>query len=124
MSTDPLLGDLLSDARTVVRRLMDEPPSTVDELSGELVRFEATVRAHATDLSRADWETGLSLVARARALLSRWEALDHRGRRRVQVAVRYLTMEDDGDRDLTSAFGFDDDEEVLDAVERALGERP
>jgi hypothetical protein len=29
-------------------------------------------------------------------------------------------LEDDGDSDLDSPFGFDDDREVLDAVRRAL----
>lgn len=120
MSSDPLLGELLSDTRGVVRRLMDEPLSTPAELSVQLDRLADELgedRPH----RRADIESGLALLGRARALLDRWAALEHRGRRLVQVAVRYLAMEDDGDGDLTSAFGFDDDEEVIDAVERALG---
>ena len=122
MSADPLLGELLSDTRGVVRRLMDEPLSAPGELAGQLDRLGDELSEERSHL-RADLESGLALVGRARALLGRWTDLDHRGRRLVQVAVRYLVMEEDGDGDLTSAFGFDDDEEVIDAVERTLGGR-
>ncbi|MCA9494763.1 MAG: hypothetical protein KC621_32765 [Myxococcales bacterium] len=122
MSADPLLGELLSDTRDVVRRLMDEPLSTPGGLVSQLDLLAEELSAEGKHL-RADLEAGIALVARARTLLERWAELDHRGRRLVQVAVRYLAMEDDGDGDLTSAFGFDDDEEVIDAVERALGGR-
>ncbi len=120
--TEALLGELLSDTRAVVLRLLEEPLSDPADLVSRLDRHEERVRSTAETLSLADWQAGVELCARARALLGRWPALDHRGRRLAQVAVRYLVLDDDGASDLASPFGFDDDREVLDAVLRAIGE--
>lgn len=120
MSEDAVLGALLSDTRLLVRRLFDEPLSDADSLGRDLSALAQRIRAAAGHHSLADWQTGLELVEAGRELLARWPALDHHGRRLVHVAVRYLVLEDDGDSDLDSPFGFDDDREVLDAVRRAL----
>lgn len=122
MSEDALLGALLSDARAQVRQLLDEPLLDQPTLQAALGEHVARLRLAASGASLADWQGGLELSARARSLLDRWPTLDHRGRRLVQVAVRYLVLEDDGDADLDSPFGFDDDREVLDAVQRLLGD--
>lgn len=120
MSDDPILGALLSDARGLVRRLLDEPLLDEETLARQLDAHAVRIRAEAGLTSLADWRQGLELVDAARDLVGRWSALDHRGRRLVQVAARYLVLEEDGDSDLGSPFGFDDDREVLDAVRRAV----
>jgi hypothetical protein len=122
VSDDPILGSLLSDSRVLVRRLLDEPLLDEATLARQLAAHVSQLRLVAGDRSLADWQTGLELTAAARSLLDRWPGLDHRGRRLVQVAVRYLVLEEDGDADLDSPFGFDDDREVIDAVRRALGD--
>ncbi len=120
MSDDPVLGALLSDARLTARRLFDEPLLESDTLARQLAEYVGRVKLAAGAHSLADWHTGLELADSAHALLRRWPSLDHRGRRLVQVAIRYLVLEDDGDSDLDSPFGFDDDREVMEAIERAL----
>jgi hypothetical protein len=119
--TDPLLGELLSDTRELVARLLDEPLVGTAELSRQLDEHEAAIRASVGTRSLSDWRAGVDLVERARRLLAAWSAESPRGRRLIQVAVRYLAMDDDGSSDLESPFGFDDDQEVMEAVERALG---
>ncbi len=122
MSEDPLLGSLLSDSRPLVRRLVAEPLLDEATLRGQLEDHAARLRAlRAEPRALADFDTASLLTEQARGFLARWARLDHRGRRLVQVAVRYLVLEDDGDADLESPFGFDDDREVFDAVARALG---
>ena len=56
------------------------------------------------------------------ALLDRTAAEGPRARRLAQVAARYFVLQDDGDDDLSSPFGFDDDIEVFNAVVTALGQ--
>lgn len=121
MTEDRLLGALLSDTRPLVRRLLAEPILDLGVLARDLEACEARIREAAGPTSLADDDTGLELVARCRQLLARSPGLDHRGQRLVQVAVRYLVIEDDGDDDVGSPFGFDDDREVVDAVFRELG---
>jgi hypothetical protein len=120
VSDEALLGALLSDARAQVRRLLDEPLLDAPTLVAALGEHVARMRLAAGSATLADWQGGLDLAVRARTLVDRWPTLDHHGRRLVQVAVRYLVLEDDGDADLDSPFGFDDDREVLEAVERLL----
>ncbi|MEZ4236266.1 MAG: hypothetical protein R3F59_08920 [Myxococcota bacterium] len=125
MSRDPILGDLLSDTRAVVSRLLEEPLREPAELRRLLDEAEEVLRHELSrQMAVADGALAERLVTRCRALLDRWEVASPRERKLVQVAVRYFVMEDDGAADLDSAFGFDDDAEVIDAVSRALGLPP
>ena len=71
----------------------------------------------------ADHHLGNQLADKALALLDRinGDTCDV-DRRLGQIAVRYFVLDDDGDDDLLSPFGFDDDVEVFNAVVHALGE--
>lgn len=115
-----VLDGLLSDTRPLVARLLAEDLLDPARLTTELDRFEETLQA-LEETSLADVETGFRLVRACRELLETWPDLDDRGRHLVQAAVRYLVEVDDGDGDLESAFGFDDDLEVFEAVSHALG---
>ncbi len=115
MSGAPWMEGLLSDTREVVRRLWEEPVCDVETL-------RAAIHAHRQAIlgaSAADQELGLLLAQRTEALLE--EASTPERHRLVQIAVRYFAMDEDGDDDLASAFGFDDDVEVFNAVAGALG---
>lgn len=123
MIDDPLLGRLLSDTREVVSRLLDEPLRDPEALRTDLLRYARRFRA-LDERSLADLRVAEALQRGCGDLLDRWPSLDPRGRRLAQVAVRYFVMEDDGDDDLDSPFGFDDDLEVYNAVAEALGAPP
>jgi hypothetical protein len=123
VNEDPVLGELLSDTRTQVRQLLSEPLRDPGALGGLLDAYVVEVE-RIDPLSLADQELGRALARRVRALLARWPALDTRGRHLVQAAVLYFVLELDGDDDLESPFGFDDDLEVFNAVAEALGEPP
>jgi hypothetical protein len=118
---DPLLRELLSDTRAVVRRLLAEPLADPIALGRELAAAAERLEEAA---ETADLPVGRALAARCRDWLVRWTGLDTRGQRLVQVAVRYFALADDGEDDLRTVFGLDDDREVLDAVARALGDPP
>jgi hypothetical protein len=122
---DPILGELLSDTRAVVARLLEEPPRSRESLTEALATAAARNRAAVRrSMSVADGGLAERLTDRCEALLGLWDGLDLRGRKLVQAAVLYFALEDDGAADLDSAFGFDDDAEVIDVVGRALGLPP
>lgn len=111
--------ELLSDSRQVVEELWREPLHDAEALRAEVVAYRAHVHAAArpaTDLGLAD-----RLAEATVALLGETAAATARARRLAQVAARYFVRGDDGEDDLTSPFGFDDDLEVFNAVVAALG---
>ncbi len=105
---------LLSDTRGIVRLLLDEPKLPLDMLQREVLGYRSAIEASRS----ADQELGLALVDGATRLLS--SATCPQSHQLVQVAVRYFVMDDDGDDDLASPFGFDDDVEVFNAVAHEL----
>lgn len=111
----PWVDELLSDTRAVVRGLLEEPLQPLDDLKAAIEGYRSAIETAPS----ADQELGLALIDGAGHLLgcARCEATH----RLVQVAVRYFVMDDDGDDDLASAFGFDDDVEVFNAVAGELG---
>lgn len=109
------VDELLSDTRAIVRELLDEALIPIDVLQRDVQAYESSIQ----DALAADQELGLALAARSSALLE--AAKCETSHRLAQVAVRYFVMDDDGDDDLASAFGFDDDVEVFNAVASELG---
>ena len=124
MKEDPILGELLSDTRLVIRRLLAEPPCDPAVLRQELELGGSRYRSLDPSQVMADLRLARAIEGRCREWLDGWATLDARARKLAQVALRYFVLEDDGDGDLTSAFGFDDDLEVVNAVSRALGQAP
>jgi hypothetical protein len=109
------VDELLSDTRSVVHELLDEPLLPLASLDRAVGEYRQAIE----DARSADQELGLALVEGASALLT--SAICADTHRLVQVAVRYFVMDDDGDDDLASPFGFDDDVEVFNAVATVLG---
>lgn len=112
------MDELLSDSRAVVEQLLHEPLLSVDDLLAEV---EAARESIAQASPVADKELGRSLADGASALLEAVRTDTAERKHLAQVAVRYFVLDDDGDEDLASAFGLDDDVEVFNAVVRALG---
>lgn len=104
------------------RKLFREPLSTADALRSELKGYRHAVhRAHDGD-ENVDLDLAMKLIGCAEALLDLQNSSTPKQTQRViQVAVRYLIMEEDAVSDMTSVVGFDDDAAVLNAVVRWLG---
>lgn len=114
---DDWAGELLSDSKTVVVKLMREPLISPEELR---LRTEG----HLDELTRK--ASLLTDVPLARAIADRLlqmladlkTPVDPTHHRMIQVAVRYFELEPE--EDLASPFGLDDDLEVMNAVAEAL----
>jgi len=111
--------ELLSDARNVVSELLVEPVLPVDELVRQTLEYQTWVCRMAgplTDLPQAE--------RLARATVQLLGHVMHRSteeQRLAQVAARYFVRRGDGEDDLLSPFGFDDDVEVFNSVASRLG---
>lgn len=110
--------ELLSDAREVVVQLLQHPMDDFDALAEQVTAYREHVHKaarFATDVALADTLVTASLDLLNRATDASWD-----DRHAVSVAVRYFVHQDDGDDDLASPFGFDDDVEVFNAVASRL----
>ena len=110
--------DLLSDAQEIVAELLAEPVEDLEALAAEVAAYRARIRRDAggaTDVELADRLAGATI-----ALLHRVGDAPADARRIASVAARYFVREDDGESDLASIFGFDDDVEVFNAAAARL----
>jgi hypothetical protein len=121
------LAEVVPEAREVVGRLLAERPVPPAELRRQLEALRAAAAAVAAKDEYLDVALVDDLVAGCLALLDHVAAdapgtLDHGERQRlVQVACRYLVLDEDGEGDFASLLGFDDDASVFNAAARALG---
>ncbi|MCB9679726.1 MAG: hypothetical protein H6737_31760 [Alphaproteobacteria bacterium] len=100
--------------------LLWEPLFRPSELRAQIDRYRAEIE-NAGPL--ADHALGLQLADNAKALLDAVRDRCDLDQRLAQIAVRYFVLGDDGDDDLMSPFGFDDDVEVFNAVVERIGLR-
>lgn len=111
---DHWTDDLLSDAREVVLDLLAEPSALTPDLGALAERvwaFREQIHLQArpmTDLPLADDITAATLELLRLAARGSAET-----KRLASVAARYLV---DGDPELASPYGFDDDVEVFNAI--------
>ena len=110
--------NLLSDSRAVVIDLLEEPAIDIETLRPEVENYRGLIQEAGPI---ADQEVGELLVQGALALLDAMVGAPPAHQRLAQVALRYFVLDDDGDDDLASPFGLDDDVEVFNAVVDELG---
>lgn len=117
-----LTRELPSEARPLFATLREsedlKPPQV---LAGEVKAYVSLVRATGRDsevvaVDKAE-DLGQSLLYLLRTLTKGGPREHHEA---VQAACRYFAAEFDGDEDMESLEGFDDDIEVMNAVARAL----
>jgi len=104
-----------------LRQSADLHPPKV--LAGEVKAYLGLVRATGQDSEVVAVDKAADL---AQALLNLLRSLTRDGptehHAAVQAACRYFSSEFDGDEDMESEEGFDDDIEVMNAVARAIGQ--
>ena len=110
--------ELLSDSQEIVGQLLAEPMDDLRALAAEVAAYRARIQREAgiqTDRALAD-----QLAHATLQLLDRVQAASPEDRQVASVAARYFVREDDGESDLGSIFGFDDDVEVFNAAATRL----
>ena len=117
---DSLLQSVSEPARASLRRLLAASPVSPSELERRLSAYGATLRTHIAHVDVLDLWTADLIERKCRAMIEKLEGADERTRRLVQSAVLYFVQQEDGEDDIRSPVGFDDDLEVVEAVARVL----
>jgi uncharacterized membrane protein YkvA (DUF1232 family) len=117
-----VLERLSPGVRTHLQNLLDEALVPADELFGQVDDHLARIEQHAAQDGFVDVELARTLTKRCRRLLESCanKALKDHGHL-VQAAVRYFVLDEDGDSDIASIIGFDDDALVIELVAREIG---
>jgi hypothetical protein len=102
--------------------LLEESAVPQATLRSELEAHVGEIRAAAGKNEFLDVSLALRLAEVCSALLEEGERQGtEEAWRLVQAATRYFILDDDGEHDLESVCGLDDDAEVCNAVSRHLG---
>lgn len=117
------LDGIPAAARSLWRTLVEQELMSVHELFQQVHQYQRTLEQQADwDDSAIDGVLAQGLVAASLSLLGTLnDDTPDRDRKIVQAAVRYFIIDEDGDADLESALGLDDDAEVMNAALRHLG---
>jgi hypothetical protein len=116
-----LLSSLPRAARRSFARLYPQAPATLEHLRNRLSRQTADVDSAAAGRSGVDVALSEAITERLERLLGEWDQLDEEQRAVVHAAVEYYVLDDDGEADLDSELGFEDDAAVVNACVRWLG---
>lgn len=115
------LKDLPREARGVWPQLKVEPPQSAEQLAAIVNKHLDQARTAAATSGFVDLTLGEKIGAGCLDLIQRCAGSDADHWATVQAAVLYFALSEDGDDDLTSMTGFDDDAEVFNVVVESLG---
>lgn len=120
-----MIDDLVSNAaphlRNTIENLLQRPVTSREHMVSELDAHTRRIDDAARDRPDLDVNLAEAILQACRALLDDgWTNLPGDEQRLIQLICDYYTDPDDGEGDLESVFGFDDDAEVLNLVLDAL----
>lgn len=119
---DQFMQTIPAEMKDVLRSLTDQPQPSSDDLLAGLEDY--TRRIDAEVRRRQDLDVNLAeeiLRVYRRLLQQDWGDLDMQHRRIVAAGCSYYLHRGDGDDDLDSVFGFDDDARLLNQVLEVIG---
>lgn len=116
----PIVEQLPPEARASFTRLLNQAVRSPAGLREQLPHYvEAIERASTQGGPPA--ALGQTIATGCEALLDAWDGLDEDGQNLARAAVQYFLLPRDGDDDLATPEGLDDDAAVVDVVRRHLG---
>ena len=122
MNESPIMRDLEGEVAELFAELFEEALIDLEELIEELQAYREELLEDISQSDFADGDLAATLSARLLELLERAaQSYDEDDHRHAQAALRYFMESADGDHDMDSPAGFDDDREVFNAVATRLG---
>ncbi len=121
---DDDVSRLPRDARGPFRALLEKPAADLPTLRRQVEAYREHVHEHYRenefiDIVLVDALADASLVLLDK-MIADGEAVDAREQLLAQAAVRYFVETEDGDHDLATPIGFEDDAQVMRMVLEAL----
>lgn len=121
MDGHPILQEIPESARATYGRLLGLGPRDAWALRKAIDLYVQTIDEVAKDNPVVNQKRGHAIAKSCHALLDLLPGTEPSQRSMVIAAVEYFLLPRDGDDDLASADGLDDDAEVVSAVARRLG---
>lgn len=116
------MRDLDGEVAELFEELYQEALIDLEELIEELQAYREELLEELAQSDFADGDLAATLSARLLELIERVaQSYDEEDHRHAQAALRYFMESVDGDHDMDSPAGFDDDREVFNAVASRLG---
>ncbi len=116
----PIFAALPEEARASFARILRAAVRSPTGLREQLPLYLQAIERAATR-GGPPMAVGRAIAADCEALLDAWERLDEAGQRLARAAVEYFLLCRDGDDDLASPEGLDDDAAVVSTVRAHLG---
>ena len=116
----PILPELPEEARATFARLLGSTVRPPERLREQIPHYVAAIE-RASANGGPDIEVGRRIARGCERLLDAWDTSDEEGRALIRAAVEYFLLARDGDDDLASPDGLDDDDAVVAAVIARLG---
>lgn len=121
MQGHPILADIPEGARATYQRLLELDPRDAPTLRRSIDLYVQTIDQVAAENPVVNQALGHAIARSCRAFLDLLPGTTPADRRAVIAAVEYFLLPRDGDDDLASEDGLDDDALVVSAVARRLG---
>lgn len=120
---EKVLGGLDRDVAKAMQDCLDGFGAIEADPRGAIAAHLEVLRAAGRENEFLDLEQAERLATRCLALLDRLrDGMPDGERGVILAAVYYFIVDEDGESDTESILGLDDDEQVLDVVERVLDE--
>lgn len=116
----PIIARLPPEARATFGRLLQSAVRSPDELRAQLPHYVRAIE-QAADSGGPPAALGHAIARDCERLLNAWPRLDDEGQALARAAVQYFLLARDGDDDLATPEGLDDDAAVVAVVRAHLG---
>ena len=116
----PVVARLPESARASFLRILDHAVRSRAGLREQLPHYLQAIE-RAASRGGPPLATGRAIASDCEALLRAWDGLDEPGQRLARAAVEYFLLCRDGDDDLATPEGLDDDAAVVGTVRGFLG---
>lgn len=117
----PILARLPEEARSSFARLLDTAVRSPQGMRDQLPHYLRMIEQAAATGQGPPLALGQAIARDCEALLDGWDGLDDDGQRLARAAVQYFLLCRDGDDDLATPEGLDDDAQVVKIVREHLG---
>lgn len=117
----PILARLPQEARASFVRLLGTAVRSPQSMREQIPHYLRMIEEAAATGSGPPLALGQAIARNCEALLDGWDGLDDDGQRLARAAVQYFLLCRDGDDDLATPEGLDDDAQVVKIVREHLG---
>lgn len=120
-SEHPIIATLPEEARHSFLRLMERTVRSPEAMREQIPHYVAVIERAAATGQGPPLRVGKTIAKDCEALLDAWEQVTEPDRALIRAAVEYFLLSRDGDDDLATPEGLDDDAAVVVAVRQFLG---